>query len=140
MRRNNFFGKPIYKNFNIDCKYFHDNSRDKKFDICICPVAEIVMKKNNFIGIISCSDDFEKCEIYEKSNKNDESVIKKFIEKNSSDSWILISGDEWKSIKEKIEFSDSDFYLDSIFRFFGFYQVDDNRVKGILYSNNKIVL
>ena len=139
MRRNNVFGFPIYEQGNINCEYYCDNSRNRKFDECICPSVKVVLRENNLAAIISCSEDFKECEVYKSMSVDDEKFIEKYISKYLDGHWLLISYKHWTSIKEKKIKFNSDIYLDALFKFFGFHKIKDEHVDGILYSNYKII-
>lgn len=139
MKAKNIFGVPIHKMPNFDCKYFHDFSRDGKFDECTCPMAKIYMQKHNYSTILKCSDDYKKCLIYKDQNEQDIKFVEKYIKEHVDGRWIYIDRKTADIIvKEKISIN-SENYLVLLFNYFGYNIIKDERfMDGVIFNNLKI--
>lgn len=139
---NNIFGSPIFKKGNLYCEFYHDNLTKKgespKFSVCTCPIRELHMKENNLGMIISCDEDFKQCVIFQKQNKNDIRIVGAYLEKYSDESWVQITDNHWKILRDEKVSIHEDEYLNALFNYYGFYRVNNESVEGIVFCGEKI--
>lgn len=142
MKQNNIFGSPIFKQGNVDCDFYYDNLGKKgdttKFSECTCPIRNIYTKENHFGMIVKCAKDFNECPIYIAQNKNDIKLINNYIDKYKDGDWVQLTENHWNILRDEKLSIHTDEYLDSVFKFFGFYKVENDNVDGIIYCCEKI--
>lgn len=142
IKQNNIFGSPIFKQGNVNCKFYYDNLGKKgdasKFSECTCPVREHYKKENNYGSIIKCAKDVNECPIYVNQNQSDITIIQNYILKYGDDNWVQIPNKHWELLRDEKISIHTDEYLDMLFKFFGFYNVENENVEGTLYCGEKL--
>lgn len=135
----NYFGSPIFKSGNRECKYFIEESTKRneatKFSICTCPIRINYLRENNHSMIINCSQVHEECPIFMAQDEHDIKWIRAYIKKYDDDGTLKISSKHWERIiSEKIS-PQKEGYLELLLNYFGYSYIQDTNDGCCIFSN-----